>query len=47
MNLGFRPMRYPDLRRKHYAPQTWRLLHNFGVGNNPGLGWETLRWANS
>ena len=28
----------PIFDEKHYAPQAWQLLHNFGVEDNPGFG---------
>jgi dolichyl-phosphate-mannose-protein mannosyltransferase len=28
----------PLFDEKHYAPQAWQLLHNFGVEDNPGFG---------
>jgi dolichyl-phosphate-mannose--protein O-mannosyl transferase len=39
MNLGS-PTDFgtPIFDEKHYAPQAWQLLHNFGVEDNPGFG---------
>ncbi len=28
----------PIFDEKHYAPQAWQLLHNYGVEDNPGFG---------
>lgn len=28
----------PIFDEKHYAPQAWQVLHNFGVEDNPGFG---------
>ncbi|AKS32721.1 dolichyl-phosphate-mannose--protein mannosyltransferase [Mycolicibacterium goodii] len=28
----------PIFDEKHYAPQAWQLLHNYGVEDNPGYG---------
>ena len=28
----------PLFDEKHYAPQAWQMLHNYGVEDNPGYG---------
>ena len=28
----------PIFDEKHYAPQAWQVLHNYGVEDNPGFG---------
>ncbi len=39
MNLGFpTDAGTPIFDEKHYAPQAWQTLHNFGVEDNPGFG---------
>ena len=39
MNLGHpTDAGTPIFDEKHYAPQAWQLLHNFGVEDNPGFG---------
>jgi dolichyl-phosphate-mannose-protein mannosyltransferase len=39
INLGYpTDAGTPIFDEKHYAPQAWQMLHNYGVEDNPGFG---------